>query len=202
MHEILGYIAAGMIFVSAIPYVIRTYQRKITPNVTTWSLWSFIGIVLFITYQGSGAQESLFAAICGIVNPIVITTVAMIRRNAWEKLTKTEIWCVALCVSAMVIWVIVRNDPRIIQWALYITLVADLFAAWPAIVGARKEPEKDRPFAWGLFALGSAVNILAVKEPTVANYAFPVYMTLGGGLIAWLLMSYRIKQKIPLREWI
>ena len=202
MHQTFGLIAALLIFVSAVPYVIGTWRRTITPNVTTWSLWSFIGIVLFITYRGSGAQESLFAAICGIVNPVIITTVAMIRRNAWEKLTKTEIWCVVLCVSAMMVWVVMRGEPWIVQWALYITLVADMFAAWPTILGARKEPEKDRPFAWGMFALGSAVNILAIKEHTVANYAYPVYMALGGGLIAWLLTFYRIKRKIPLREWI
>ena len=85
---------------------------------------------------------------------------------------------------------------------LYTAIIADLFAAVPTFMFLWKNPEEDLPFAWSLYAIGYGLAIFAVKENTFANYALPVYMCIGSSSIASILIAYRIKKSIPLKEWI
>ena len=87
-------------------------------------------------------------------------------------------------------------------YALYLAIVADAFAAIPTIVSVWSHPDSDRPFAWLCFSVGYGLAILAITEQTIANYALPLYMSLGSLCIAFPLARYRQRKKAALAEWI
>ncbi len=200
--ENIGFISGVLVVVSAIPYVFRVWQGKIRPSITSWGLWSVIGFALLVTYRSSGAGANVWPAIFGFINPTVITVLAVVKRGERTKLSGLEWVCIAICFLSLGAWFLLRHDRSLVQWALYAAIVADAFAGFPTIGNAFTRPDLDRPFAWGMFAVAYLLALLAAPEWTAANYVLPIYMFLGAGTIACFLTRFRIRSKIPIKEWI
>lgn len=223
--SLIGKISGGLVVISAIPYAIRTYQKKVTPNIVSWSLWSVIGLALLLTYDSSGANESIWPAIFGFTDPLIITILAikagdyhfsfptridqetlraswMAARETWKRLDRTEQACIIFGTAALVMWLFMRESKYLSQYALYVAIVADACAAIPTIVFLWNNPLEDRPFAWGLFSIGYGLAIFAVTEPIPSNYILPIYMWFGSLCITLPMMVYRVRNKIPVSEWV
>ncbi len=202
MKEFIGIVSGVLVFASVIPYVVRIIQGKIRPNIIGWSLWTFVGFTLLITYKGSGAESNIYPAFFGFVNPLLVTILSIVKRGTLTRLTRVEWGCVIVCAIALVLYFYASGEKKLVTYALYISLVADSVAAIPTLVQNTKRPQDDRPFAWGMFALAYGLGVFASPDLSVANLILPVYMFLTGGYIAIVLLMYRIKHNIPRTEWI
>lgn len=201
--EFFGLLSGGLVIVSVIPYALRVHQRKIRPPLTTWSLWSLISLVLLLTYKSSGAEANVWPAVFGFINPILVTILIVTRqRSRLTRPDKVERICIAICVLSLGLWLGVRENRELSQYALYLALVADACAAIPTIKFVWKEPWEDRPFAWGLYAVAYGLGIFAITEHTFANYVLPAYMFLAASGIALPLAIYRWKRRLPITEWV
>lgn len=201
--ETIGLISGLLVVVSGITYGIRTYEKKIHPNLTSWSLWTILGLVLLLTYRSSGAKENVWPAIFGFTNPLLVLIIMIVQRNGqWERLNKTEVACIVFGLLSLGLWAVVRESRDLSSYALYLAIIADACAAIPTIAYVWRTPEGERPFAWGLFAIAYGMAVFAITEHTFANYALPVYMFIGGTSITIPLILHRWKRKVPLSEWI
>ena len=200
--EIIGIVAGMIMLLTLIPYVWRLWHGKIQPNLASWFLWAVIALALLITYWGSGAKESIWMAVVGCINPFLVTILILVKYPGKIRLNRLEQICLVIGIASLVLWFIFRNQKPLIQYALCVALLADACAAVPTAVCYWRDPSLDRPFAWGVFCLASALNIFAISEHTFANYAYPVWMTVGSCFITLPLVWYRIKKQIPLKEWV
>jgi hypothetical protein len=198
----IGLISGLLVIVSAIPYGIGVYRGKITPNLTSWSLWSLIGLALWLTYKSSGAEANVWPAVFGFTNPFVITLIILYKHGWWTKPNRIDIFCLLFGLLSLGIWLMVRESRELSQYALYIAIIADACAAVPTIMLVWIHPDADRPFAWTFFAIGYGLAIFAITEQTFANYILPVYMFFGALSIALPLVLYRWRKKLPLAEWV
>ena len=165
-------------FLSIVPYAIRTYDGKIRPVPTSWSLWSLIGLALLLTYRSSGATANVWPA--GYSDsriPPLITILSLLRREKWKKPNLAEQLCFVFGMVSLALWVFLRNNQELSRYALGLAIVADLCAAIPTIHFVWTEPERDRPFAWVLFGIGYFLVVFAIPENTFANWGLPLYMT-------------------------
>ena len=201
MHETFGFLSGLIVTASVVPYAIRVFQRKIQPNLVSWSVWAVIGLALLLTYRSSGAGHNIWPAVAGFFNPALITLLAL-WRGMRRRPEFWEIVCGLLGVVAIVWWVFVQNEPGKAQFGLYLAMFADATAAIPTIGFVWREPDQDRPFAWGLFGIGYALALFAIESHTFANYALPVYMFVGASTVTIILAAYRVRNRLPLREWI
>ena len=200
--ELIGLISGILIVVSAIPYSIRTYQRKVHPNIISWSLWTFIGLALLLTYRSSGATTNVWAAVFGFTNPLIVTLVALKRQYERTKLNKLDMICLVFGLIALAMWLFMKENKELVQYALYVAIVADSFACLPTIAFLWKSPDQDRPFAWGLFSVAYGLNLFAISDFTLANLILPIYMTVGSFCITVPLCVYRFRKKSPIMDWI
>ena len=200
--EIFGLISGLLVVLSVVPYSIRTWQGKIQPNITTWTLWTFVGLAMLLTYKSSGAESNVWPAVFGFFNPLVITILAIRSKGKVEKPNKVEIKCILVVSLALVMWFFTKEDKSLVRYALYAAIAADACAAIPTIFFLWINPHEDRPFAWGLVAIGYGIGMFAIEDNTFANYALPAYMFLGASGITSILSIYRIRKKISLKEWI
>ena len=199
----IGIISGLLVTASVVPYSIRIYQKKVNPNLATWSLWTLIGFVLLVTYISSGAKSNAWPAVFGFTNPLLITLLIVLRQKRdWKKLDRVEVNCLFLGLLSLGVWLVVRESRELSQWALYLAIIADLFAAIPTIIFVWKKPNEDRPFSWALFAVGYGLAIFAITEHTFSNYILPIYMFLGAFSITLPLIHHRWRNKVPLTEWI
>lgn len=197
----IGLISGLLVVASVIPYSIRTYQGKVQPNLTSWSLWTLIGLALLLTYKSSGAKANIWPAVFGFTNPLIITIIILRRYGVWKKPNRVEIACLVFGLLSLGLWLGVRENKEMAQYALYLAIIADSFAAIPTIVFVWKQPDGDRPFAWVLFAVGYLLAIFAITEHTFVNYILPFYMFFGAIIIALPLTLYRWRHKASLSEW-
>ena len=200
--QAIGEWSGGLVFVSIIPYAIRTYERKIQPVVTTWSLWSLIGLAVLLTYRSSGAEANVWPAVFGFINPILITILSAWKHGEWKRLTLSERLCFLFGVASLTMWIFTRRDANLAQYALYVAIAADICAAIPTIIFVWKQPDRDRPLSWVVFAIGYFVAVFAIPEDTVANWILPVYMTVVSLVVAFPLVLYRLRQRTQLRHWV
>lgn len=200
--ETIGMISGLLVVASIIPYSIRTWQRKIQPNLTSWSLWSLIGLALLLTYKNSGAEANVWPAVFGFTNPLLITALVLWRYGGWTKPDTVEKICLVTGILSIGMWLWVRESKELSQYALYTAIIADGFAAIPTIVFVWKTPTGDRPLAWLLFAFGYGFAMFAITDHTFANYALPLWMFFGASFVALPLVLYRWRQRTPLSEWI
>jgi len=200
--ELIGITAGVIVLITLIPYVWRVHSGKIEPNLTSWFLWTIIALALLVTYYGSGARENVWMAVVGLTNPLFVTILVAIKHPSKIRMNRLEKICLSVGITSLVLWFIFRNQESLVQYALYMALIADGCAAVPTAVCYWRDPKLDRLFAWGVFCMASALNIFAIPEQTFANYAYPVYMVIGSGFITLPLVIYRVKKKVPLKEWI
>lgn len=201
--EFAGVISGAIISASAIPYVVRIYQGKIKPNIVTWSLWTLIGLVLLLTYKSSGARDNIWPVVFMFLNPLLVMLLVVFKqRGEWGRLNTLEKFCLGIGLASLAMWFGVRESKELSQYVLYVALVADACAAIPTIVFVWRSPADDRPFAWVLFAFGFGVAIFAISEHTIANYALPVWMALSAFFIALPLVLYRMKWRVPIKDWV
>lgn len=201
MENLIGYISGLLVFASMVPYVIRVYQRKITPNLISWIIWTLMGVAILISYKSSGANKNIWPAVVSTFNPLLITVVSVVRKNYDKEIGKVDIFCLIVGLCSIVLWYYTNTNRALVQFALYIAIVADLFALIPTIKWVKKDPSVDRPFMWLLFSIGYGISIFAIETHTIANYILPLYMFVGPMFITYPLILYRIKQKITIKEW-
>ena len=200
--ETIGLGSGLLVVASVIPYSIRTYQGKVQPNLTSWSLWTLIGLALLLTYKSSGAEANVWPAVFGFTNPLLVTIIVLRRHGGWTKPNRVEVACLVFGLLSLGMWLGVRENKEMAQYALYLAIVADLFAAIPTIVFVWTQPNGDRPFAWAFFAVGYGLAIFAITEHTFANYVLPLYMFFGALSVTFPLALYRWRHKVPLSEWV
>lgn len=197
----IGAWSGGLVFLSVVPYAIRTYEGKIQPVPTTWSLWSLIGLAVLLTYRSSGAEANVWPAVFGFINPAVITTLSFWKGGKWKKPGRSEQLCFLVGVISLAMWIFMRQNPNLAQYALYVAIAADVCAAIPTIVFVWREPDRDRPLAWVVFAIGYFLAVFAIQENTVANWILPLYMTLVALVVAFPLALHRLRRRVPLKLW-
>ncbi|MBI4114529.1 MAG: hypothetical protein HY445_01650 [Candidatus Niyogibacteria bacterium] len=197
----IGYIAGFIVIASVIPYAIRVLQRKIKPNLVSWSVWSIIGFAILLTFRSSGATSNIWPAVFGFFNPAFITVLAL-WRGMRIKPKWWEIACGAMGVASIIWWGFVYGDALKAQFALYLAIIADTCAAIPTIGFLWRNPHEDRPFAWSLFGIGYGLAIFAITDHTFANSALHIYMFIFSNIIAGILAAYRVRNRLPISEWI
>ena len=200
MKETIGLISGLIVTLSVIPYGVRVYQRKVKPNLISWGVWAILGLAILLTFRSSGATSNVWPALFGFTNPLVIFILAY-KRGERKMPDTLEIICAVIGILAIILWCFVRGSVEFSQYALYVAIVADGFAAIPTIIFIWGNPDGDRPLMWLLFSIGYGISIFAIENHNFANYVLPVYMSGASALITLPMIVYRIRKKIPLSEW-
>lgn len=203
MEKFFGITSGLLVFISFIPYIKNVWQGNITPNLTTWIIWSFIGFVLLVTYKSIGSEESIYPVIFGFVNPVLVTLVMFFVAKKINRITLLEIICILFSVLAIILWYLASNNSNYFIYANYIAIIADLFAVIPTLKDYWKNPENDRPFSWILFSFAYFLLIFSIKnEQEISSYVLPVYMSFMSLLVAIPLVIFCVKNKTKLKDWI
>lgn len=202
--ELIGTVSCAVVLLSALPYAWRTYQKKIQPQVTSWSLWTIISLALALTYKDSGAGANMWPVVFGFVNSAIITTLAFRAKNCEDRirLTSLDKICTTVIFMVLLAWAALRDQPELVQFVLYGAIFANAVAAIPTVAKIKKDPGSERPAAWALLGIGYGLAFFAVEKPSIANYALPLYTIILATWVTSTLTLHRVKNRIRIREWV
>jgi hypothetical protein len=161
-----------------------------------------LGLTFLLTYRSSGANTNIWPAVAGFVNPVIVTFLAWKRNGVRGKFGTYDWISLALCLVSLEIWIFLQMHNEHLQYALYVAILADAAAMLPTVMSYYRDPSKDRPGAWIIFALGWSVGLLAITDHTFANYALPGYIILAHTVVCIPLIKYRLSNSTLKNEWI
>jgi len=183
------------------PYAYGIYRGTIVANRISWSIWAFIGSVFFLTILTNPNSDfiSVLYAFVLMFNPVVIVMLSIFKGRTLPVLIYEKA-AFAIAVLAMVLWISLKDSTSMLP--LFLAVLADASALIPTLIFVYRHPEDDRPLMWFLFFLGTAFSIAGMQHYSLDTLLLPGYMLLGVSSVLFPLVMFRIRNAVPLKEWV
>jgi hypothetical protein len=153
-------------------YAINTIKGKTKPNRVSWFLWALAPLIAFSAEIKLGVGlRSLMTFMVGF-GPLIVFISSFVNRKAYWKISKLDIACGTLSVLALILWTLTGTG----DIAIALSIVTDLLAGIPTIIKAYKEPATESYLAFMFGAISAAITLLTIKQWTLGNAGFPVYI--------------------------
>jgi hypothetical protein len=184
-----GRIAGFLALASFVPYVVDTLRGHARPSRATWWIWTLVGGVLFASHRESGGGESGWAPLAFVVGPFVIALLSVrYGEGGWARL---DLVCIVGALLGLAGWGL-TGSPAV---ALALNLVVDALGAVPTLEKAWRDPRSESLASWALGSAGTALNLVAVPEWSLAVAAFPVYLAVLSGTMTLLVSRGRLRAR-------
>jgi hypothetical protein len=183
VKSVLGIIAGIIALLAYIVYIISTLRGKTKPNRITWWIWTFMGLVLALSYQFSGAVNTIWVPYVEFLGPFFIAILS-IKYGEGGLENRTDLYCFLGAIVSIILWIVFDN-PVI---ALITNLAIDAFAIVPTIKKSYLRPEGEDFWAWFGTGLADSLNMFAVERFTFAILVYPIYMLVSDLIIIFILL--------------
>jgi len=183
VKAVLGIVAGVIAFLAYIVYVISIFRGGSKPNRATWWIWAFMGLVLALSYQFSGAENTIWVPYVEFLGPLIIAILSL-KYGEGGLNDRTDAICLFGATLSIVLWIIFKN-PVV---ALVTNLATDSFAIVPTIKKSFLRPEGEDFWAWFGTGVADSLNMFAVERFNFAILVYPIYMLLSDLIIIFILL--------------
>ena len=206
LKPLIQYAPAILIPISGIYYLTLILRKKVTAEITSWITWVLISIAVLFSIFRTENDSLLISAIAGSISPPLIVIFSVIKKQyvswkdkkTWEK--TLNITCAILSIVSIVMSIVIGESSK--ELSLSLAILADGLAIIPVVMFVMKHPDKDRPFMWILFGIGYMIPLIIATKYSFETLLLPISMFIIPAFVWVPLVNHRIKNKIPLREWI
>lgn len=174
IDERFVFLGFALAMVGATIYVKDILKGKVKPNVVTWVLWATAPMLAFAAQLSEGAGLRAVHTFSTAFGPMLIVVAALIKRNAFAKIKKSDYIFGALSIIGLILWRITGEGYVAIMFAI----AADGFAALPTIFKLYKEPETENGWIFGFGILAAIITLLTIKDWRFEEYGFTTYILL------------------------
>jgi len=179
----LGLVAGIISFSSYIIYIVSILRGKTKPSRISWFTWAGMGLVLALSYDLSGAANTVWIAYFEFLGPLLISLLS-IKYGVGGLKDKTDLMAIGGIVLSVVLWIITSN-PVV---ALVTNIVIDLFAFVPTIKKSWYKPEEEEFWTWFVGVFADTTNMFAIERPNFAILIYPIYILLVDVIIVTVLL--------------
>lgn len=170
---ILGIIAGVISSIAYIVYIWSILKGESKPSRVTWWIWTFMGLILAVSYYFSGARNTIWSPIIEFIGPLIIAVMSIKYREGGIE-NKSDIICFVGGILSIISW-IVFNSPII---ALITGLFVDIFAIIPTIKKSYLRPEDENIWAWFGTGIADITNLFAAERMSFGILILPAYMVI------------------------
>jgi hypothetical protein len=166
-------LAVGFSFSGYAVYLSGLRRQQVQPNRASWLIWSAATGLEALTYAAvnPGAPQGWVFAISAVACAAV--TLGIWRRSSWAPPSDSESFCIAVCMIALVVWLVFREA----FWAHMLVIAAVPVSFWPTWASAWRDRSRERSPAWGLWTIGDLATLLVtVRGATQPGFAELAYV--------------------------
>jgi hypothetical protein len=189
--ETFGKIGGFLAVLAFIPYIYSIVYGETKPSRTTWFIWSFIGVLVEVSYLAGGANDSNWVPLVYIFMPLTIALLSI--KYGVGGSDRFDYWCIVIAVGGIFLWWMLQLS----SIALVFFLIADFVATLPTIVKSYYNPEEEDSFSWLITFSASVINIFAIDMWTFSVAIYPIYSAIIYGIIVFFLALKMNKFKQP-----
>lgn len=182
-NEIFGGIGTGLMLLSAVPYFLALWKKKIKPHAFSWLLWFVINAVVLAAQVTKGAASGWWPTLMSMLITLSIGLYAL--KWGEREYAKSDWMFLALALFAIPLWVATK-DPL---WSVILVCVIDILAFFPTIRKSWKKPHEENALSFAVGAAGFFFSLLAIENFIFTNYAYPAVVMTNNlvfvGLLVW-----------------
>lgn len=172
LNENFVFLAFVLSMVGAVVYIKGILKGQVRPNVVTWGLWATAPLLAFAAQIDEDAGLRAVHTFSTALGPMLIIIAALIKRNAFAKIKRTDYVFGLLSVAGLVLWQITGEGFIAIMFAI----AADGFAALPTVLKLYKEPETENGWIFGYGIIAAAITLLTITSWRFEEYGFSLYI--------------------------
>ncbi|MFC2074400.1 hypothetical protein ACFLR3_04020 [Campylobacterota bacterium] len=195
----LGLLAQFILAVSILPYTISIFRGTVKPNRISWFIWSIIGFAFWLITPATADEVTKMLTVIFMINPTIIFILTLFKGENLKP-DRLEVFSLLVGLSAILVWYMFRSSSGL--FPISMAIAADFFALLPTLRFVFTAPDEEAPLAWIFFFLGSLIAVFGIEQYTLESLLLPIYMTLGAFSVVFPLIRYRIRMRIPVRNWI
>ena len=183
------YIGAAFSLAASLSYTLATLRGETQPNRVTWALWALFPLIAGVAeIKGGVGLPALNILVAGL-GPCAIFLCSFVNPKAYWKSDARDYICCVLALVGLLLWYLTRNQ----DYAILLTLAADIFASIPTFRKSWTHPESENRWSYLLWTINSVASILCVQKPGFTGYAFPAYLVLEN-LSLFLIIAWKRKR--------
>ena len=181
-----------LVLVGSGTYAYEVWRQRVIPNAVTWTLWFVIPLVTFSAeLAGQVRLPAIFTLASSIGPLLVLVTAAFVSRAYW-KVGPVSYLCAVLSVGSMLAWLWTRDG----NYAILLSIGADLLAALPTIIKAYRRPESEGATNFLLGFIGTSLVLVTLKRWDVPHAAFPLYALIVNATLVLLVSRGQLRRPV------
>lgn len=191
INENYMYIAAVLTILGNSYYAYSVLKLTTKPSLITWSLWIIIPIVTFFAQQSQGASMQSMLSLAVGLSPLLIIVCALIKQHFILEFTKINIVCLAISVTAILLWVLSGNESA----AIILSITAGLVAGIPTLIHGYTAPDEENltPFIFGI--VSAFLTLLTLTTFSLTTAGFASYLLISNSILTLTIYISRVRNK-------
>ena len=184
--ELFGTAALIVHLIAYSIYAREVFHERIRPNISSWLMWLFGGVVELATYNAiSGSSWSTnalpFGCVLGIGAITFVIGIAQIRnyiartKYSYHAATRIDYALVSFDMAAAVYWLLGGSA----VWANIFAVSTSFISFIPIIRTTYRDPAGEHHLPWILWSIAYGLMFLAVvtgpSSESLGLYFFPLY---------------------------
>ncbi len=182
MPSIFIIISSVLALVSPVVYSVAILRGEAKPHRTTRLVLLIITSLTTASLFAQGNRVAIYLAGVSTIQSIVVFVLSI--KHGMGGWAKSDIICLIFALIGIVLWQITKN-PVI---ALYFAIGADFIGMIPALIKTYHFPKTEIWLFFGLDVLASIFSLLALKNWTLQEFSYPVYIMLINSLMVFLII--------------
>lgn len=168
-------------------YLTGLRRQLVQPNRASWLIWSAATAVEAGTYAAvnPGALQSWVFALASVA--CIVVTIGIWRRSNWASPSRGEMICMAVCLAALIVWIVSSNA----FWPHMLVVAAVPVSFWPTWESVWQDRTRERSPAWGLWTFGDLATLIVATrtgDQHVGEYAY-LFVELACHASVWFMVG-------------
>lgn len=190
MKEIIGIIAASIVFLAYAPYLRDIKRGKTKPHPYSWFVWGLTTVIILALQVSHGAGAGAYTT--ATVATVAFVVSALGFRNGKKDITRLDTAFFIAALSAIGIWLFAKQPT--LSMVLLVTI--DMLGIAPSVRKAWNKPYEETLSTWGLNSLRHALSILAIQTYSLLTLLNPVMWTIANSAFSLMLIRRRRTLKL------
>jgi hypothetical protein len=190
LQQVSSIAAIALTLVAYAPYIKAIRAGQVKPHFFSWLIWSITtSIVFFAQLAAAGGIGAWPTGVSGLIT-IYVAWLALVLRSDFTN-TKAD-WCfLVAALLSLPAWFFTA-DPL---WSVVILTLVDALGFGPTLRKAWQKPQEESLLFYFLFAVRSALSMLALESRTLTTLLFPAAMVVACVLVCGMLWWRRRQSK-------
>ena len=187
IKEIIGIVAASLVFIAYAPYLRDIFKGKTKPHPYSWFVWGLNTTLIFALQISHGAGSGAYttATVAGMSFLVCVLGI----KYGVKDIKLIDTVCLIMALIATVIWLFAKQPTL----STILLVAIDMIGFVPSARKAWNKPHEETLSLWSLNAFRHALSILALQSYSLITVLKPAVWVVGNTAFSLVLISRRRK---------